>query len=83
MHLCILIKISSQALLFPLFQLQSNWVAGVLSGRIKLPSQDEMMEHVATFYREMEADVFPKRNTHNLGACTVNTATLPLFIYIK
>ncbi|XP_047083423.1 flavin-containing monooxygenase FMO GS-OX-like 2 [Lolium rigidum] len=59
-----------KALLFPLFQLQSNWVAGVLSGRIKLPSQDEMMEHVATFYREMEADIFPNRNTHNLGACT-------------
>ncbi|CAM0871205.1 unnamed protein product [Alopecurus aequalis] len=57
-------------LLFLLFQLQSNWVAGVLSGRIELPPQEEMMKHVADFYLEMEAGGCPKRNTHSLGACT-------------
>uniref|UniRef100_A0ACD5ZH98 Uncharacterized protein n=1 Tax=Avena sativa TaxID=4498 RepID=A0ACD5ZH98_AVESA len=59
-----------KALFFPLFQLQSNWVAGVLSGRIDLPSPEEMMEDVAAFYSELEARGCPKRYTHNLGACT-------------
>uniref|UniRef100_A0ACD5WIL9 Uncharacterized protein n=1 Tax=Avena sativa TaxID=4498 RepID=A0ACD5WIL9_AVESA len=51
---------------FPLFQLQSNWVAGVLSGRIELPSQKEMMHDVASFYLDMEARGCPKRYTHGL-----------------
>uniref|UniRef100_A0ACD5TT74 Uncharacterized protein n=1 Tax=Avena sativa TaxID=4498 RepID=A0ACD5TT74_AVESA len=51
---------------FPLFQLQSNWVAGVLSGRIELPSENEMMHDVASFYLEMEARGCPKRYTHGL-----------------
>ncbi|KAM0931685.1 hypothetical protein ACQ4PT_000189 [Festuca glaucescens] len=51
---------------FPLFQLQSNWVAGVLSGRIELPSQEKMMHDVETFYLEMEARGCPKRYTHGL-----------------
>ncbi|XP_047083431.1 flavin-containing monooxygenase FMO GS-OX-like 2 [Lolium rigidum] len=53
---------------FPLFELQSNWVAGVLSGRIELPSQEKMMHDVETFYLEMEARVWPKRYTHGLSA---------------
>uniref|UniRef100_A0ACD5WGC5 Uncharacterized protein n=1 Tax=Avena sativa TaxID=4498 RepID=A0ACD5WGC5_AVESA len=64
------IGLSLKALVFPLLQLQSNWVAGVLSGRIELPSQEDMMEDVKTFYSELEARGFPKRHTHDLGACT-------------
>ncbi|TVU31760.1 hypothetical protein EJB05_23460, partial [Eragrostis curvula] len=52
---------------FPLFELQSKWVAGVLSGRIKLPSEDEMMKDVKTFYLSLEAWGWPKRYTHNLS----------------
>jgi hypothetical protein len=63
--------LSSQALQFPVFQLQSNWVAGVLSGRTELPSQEQMMKDVTTFYSELEASGCPKRYTHDLGACTV------------
>ncbi|GJN30008.1 hypothetical protein PR202_gb18281 [Eleusine coracana subsp. coracana] len=51
---------------FPLFQLQSNWVAGVLSGRIQLPSQHQMMQDVTALYSELEAMGWPKRHTHCL-----------------
>uniref|UniRef100_A0A0A9DX06 Flavin-containing monooxygenase n=1 Tax=Arundo donax TaxID=35708 RepID=A0A0A9DX06_ARUDO len=52
---------------FPLFELQSKWVAGVLSGRIEFPSKDEMMEDVKAFYTELEARGWPKRYTHNFS----------------
>uniref|UniRef100_A0A0A9GME7 Flavin-containing monooxygenase n=1 Tax=Arundo donax TaxID=35708 RepID=A0A0A9GME7_ARUDO len=51
---------------FPLFQLQSNWVAGVLSGRLQLPSEKEMMEDVRALYSEIEAIGWPRRYTHCL-----------------
>uniref|UniRef100_A0ACD5WQJ9 Uncharacterized protein n=1 Tax=Avena sativa TaxID=4498 RepID=A0ACD5WQJ9_AVESA len=51
---------------FPLFQLQSNWVVGVLSERIELPSENEMMHDVVSFYLNMEARGYPKRYTHGL-----------------
>ncbi|XP_044980054.1 flavin-containing monooxygenase FMO GS-OX-like 4 [Hordeum vulgare subsp. vulgare] len=59
-----------KAILFPVFQLQSSWVAGVLSGRIELPSPEEMTQEVAAFYSDMEARGCPKRFTHDLGAST-------------
>ncbi|GLT34086.1 hypothetical protein SLA2020_086290 [Shorea laevis] len=49
---------------FPVFELQSKWVAGVLSGRIMLPSQEEMMEDVKTLYLTIGASGIPKRYTH-------------------
>ncbi|XP_066377051.1 flavin-containing monooxygenase FMO GS-OX-like 2 isoform X1 [Miscanthus floridulus] len=52
---------------FPLFELQSKWVARVLSGRIKLPSKDKMMEEVKAFYLKLEARGWPKRYTHNFS----------------
>ncbi|PKA46486.1 Flavin-containing monooxygenase FMO GS-OX-like 3 [Apostasia shenzhenica] len=55
--------------LFPLFELQSKWVAGVLSGRISLPTPEEMMEDIKNFYSEMEQSGWPKRYTHNLANC--------------
>ncbi|KAF7051431.1 hypothetical protein CFC21_109263 [Triticum aestivum] len=59
-----------KGILFSVFQLQSNWVAGVLSGRIELPSQEEMMRDVVVFYSELEARGCPKRYTHDLGGGT-------------
>ncbi|XP_026445558.1 flavin-containing monooxygenase FMO GS-OX-like 4 [Papaver somniferum] len=50
---------------YPIFELQSKWVAGVLSGRILLPSQEEMMLEVEDFYLKLEAAAVPKRYTHN------------------
>ncbi|KAF8412409.1 hypothetical protein HHK36_000373 [Tetracentron sinense] len=52
---------------FPMFELQSKWVAGVLSGRIALQSQDEMLEDVKAFYSTLDADGLPKRYTHNMS----------------
>ncbi|KAJ6946505.1 flavin-containing monooxygenase-related family protein [Populus alba x Populus x berolinensis] len=54
---------------FPLFELQSKWIAGVLSGHIALPSPEEMMEDVKAFYETLEASNIPKHYTHNLGGC--------------
>ncbi|XWS49769.1 hypothetical protein CRYUN_Cryun12cG0031200 [Craigia yunnanensis] len=52
---------------FPLFEFQSKWIAGVLSARITLPSQKEMMEDIKAFYSTLEASGIPKRYTHCLG----------------
>ncbi|XVF10797.1 hypothetical protein REPUB_Repub07fG0214300 [Reevesia pubescens] len=51
---------------FPMFEFQSKWIAGVLSGRITLPSQKEMMEDIKAFYSTLEASGIPKRYTHSL-----------------
>ncbi|KAI9173406.1 hypothetical protein LWI28_000782 [Acer negundo] len=51
----------------PLYELQSKWIAGVLSGRIMLPSQQEMMEDVKAFYSALEASGKPKRYTHTMN----------------
>ncbi|XP_077236011.1 flavin-containing monooxygenase FMO GS-OX-like 5 isoform X3 [Tasmannia lanceolata] len=60
------IGIPWKAIPFPMFELQSKWVACVLSGRVALPSQEEMMEDVKSFYRKLEADGCPKRYTHDI-----------------
>ncbi|KAK9927507.1 hypothetical protein M0R45_024688 [Rubus argutus] len=52
---------------FPLFELQSKWISGLLSNRITLPSEEEMMEDVRAFYTSLEASGIPKRYTHNMG----------------
>ncbi|XP_020592568.1 flavin-containing monooxygenase FMO GS-OX-like 4 isoform X2 [Phalaenopsis equestris] len=52
---------------FPLCELQSRWVAGVLSGRIALPAPEEMMGDVKAFYSDMEQAKRPKRYTHNIA----------------
>lgn len=49
-----------------MFALQSKWVASVLSGRVKLPSEDKMMEDVIAFYAKPESLGIPKRFTHFL-----------------
>ncbi|XP_022153979.1 flavin-containing monooxygenase FMO GS-OX-like 3 [Momordica charantia] len=52
---------------FPMFELQSNWVAGVLSNRIALPSKEEMLADVRAFYADLEAFGKPKHLTHEMG----------------
>lgn len=49
---------------FPMFQLQASWVAGVLSGRIRLPPEEEMMQDVRALYSELDAVGWPVRYTH-------------------
>lgn len=47
-------------------ELQSKWVARVLSGKILLPTEEEMMESVKDFYQFMKENGLPKRYTHSL-----------------
>ncbi|KAK8968931.1 Flavin-containing monooxygenase FMO GS-OX-like 4 [Platanthera guangdongensis] len=49
----------SQVVPFPLCELQSKWVAGVLSGRIALPTPEKMLEDVDALYSEMEQARWP------------------------
>ncbi|KAK4389453.1 Flavin-containing monooxygenase FMO GS-OX-like 4 [Sesamum angolense] len=46
----------------------SKWIAGVLSGRIPLPSKEEMMTDTEALYSSLEASGIPYRYTHRLGA---------------
>ncbi|XP_071708349.1 flavin-containing monooxygenase FMO GS-OX-like 4 [Rutidosis leptorrhynchoides] len=52
---------------FPQFEYQCEWIAGVLSGRISLPSSDEMTKDIEVFYSSLQASGFPKRYTHNMS----------------
>ncbi|XP_071701351.1 flavin-containing monooxygenase FMO GS-OX5-like [Rutidosis leptorrhynchoides] len=56
----------NQGALFPMFELQAKWVALVLSEKILLPSEDEMLADVYKHYREMEDNLIPKHYTHSL-----------------
>ena len=38
----------------PLVEIQAKWLAGVLSGRLRLPSRDEMHAEIARHRREVE-----------------------------
>ncbi|KAL2921031.1 Flavin-containing monooxygenase FMO GS-OX-like 7 [Bienertia sinuspersici] len=51
---------------FVVYGLQSKWIAGVLSGKISLPSEEKMVEDIETFYSELEAKGVPKRYTHKI-----------------
>ncbi|KAM0058358.1 putative flavin monooxygenase, FAD/NAD(P)-binding domain superfamily [Helianthus debilis subsp. tardiflorus] len=48
------------------FELQCEWIAGILSGRISLPSQNEMWKDVEAFYDSLQASGVPIRYTHNI-----------------
>ncbi|XP_061357804.1 flavin-containing monooxygenase FMO GS-OX-like 4 isoform X6 [Gastrolobium bilobum] len=52
---------------FPMFEMQSKWIAGILSNRIALPSKEEMVEDIEAFYSSLEASGTPKSYTHNMG----------------
>ncbi|KNA15833.1 hypothetical protein SOVF_094660 [Spinacia oleracea] len=51
---------------FFLFELQSKWITGILSGRISLPSEEKMMEDIEAFYSKLEVEGVPKRYTHQI-----------------
>lgn len=52
---------------FQLCELQSRWIAMALSRKIDLPSTQEMMDSVESFYAELEASGKPKRLAHNMA----------------
>lgn len=70
---------------FPMFELQSNWVAGVLSNRIALPSKEEMLADVRAFYADLEAFGKPKHLTHEMGermVCFMLISHKPIMIFL-
>ncbi|CAH8313078.1 unnamed protein product [Eruca vesicaria subsp. sativa] len=62
------IGLAWKVLPFHLFELQSKWIAGVLSGRVRLPSKEDMMvELIKNINDTLEAQGIPKRYSHYLG----------------
>ena len=47
-------------------QLQSKWLANVLSGKVFLPTEGDMMSDIKNYYHHMEETGLPKRFTHYL-----------------
>ncbi|KAL9310403.1 putative flavin-containing monooxygenase FMO GS-OX-like 10 [Arabidopsis thaliana] len=69
-----------QVIPFPMFELQSKWVAAVLTGRVSLPSLEEMMEDTKMFYSKLEASCIPKRYTHLMAELDSQVRTVFLSI---
>ncbi|KAK5783401.1 hypothetical protein PVK06_037909 [Gossypium arboreum] len=55
-----------KAVPYIVMELQAKWVAKVLSGKVKLPTQAEMADSVEELYRLMEKSGRPKHLTHTL-----------------
>jgi len=55
-----------QDIIFQMTELQCKWVARVLSGKVLLPTEKEMMAYVEEYYQQMEKDGIPKHMTHYL-----------------
>lgn len=60
------VGLPNKAILYLMMELQSKWVAQVLSGKLSLPSEKDMLASVNELYRQMEEARIPKRHTHNL-----------------
>jgi hypothetical protein len=45
---------------------QAKWVAQVLSGRVTLPSEEDMEADIQAFYKLLKERNVPVRYTHNL-----------------
>lgn len=52
---------------FPLFEMQSKWIARVFSGRAQLPSMDAMLLDAERYAAERQASGFPRRHLHRMG----------------
>ncbi|MED6109251.1 hypothetical protein PIB30_031690 [Stylosanthes scabra] len=60
------IGLTEKDLIFQMTDLQCKWVARVISGKVKLPSEKEMMASVEEYYQQMEKNGYPKHTTHHL-----------------
>ncbi|PIN20861.1 Flavin-containing monooxygenase [Handroanthus impetiginosus] len=52
---------------FLMMDLQAKWIAHVLSGKVSLPSKEEMLADVQEYYQTMAEKGIPKHHTHSLG----------------
>ncbi|KAA8520490.1 hypothetical protein F0562_014746 [Nyssa sinensis] len=58
------VGISYGVILSPMLDLQCKWVALVLSGKLLLPSKEEMLADVEHYYQHMEESGISKHHTH-------------------
>eukprot|EP00250_Pteridium_aquilinum_P006132 c16108_g1_i2 orf=97-1701(-) len=54
---------------FPLMQLQSKWIAMALSGKVLLPSKQQMFRCTEEFYEGIKARGISKSKIHDLSSC--------------
>ncbi|XP_027155891.1 flavin-containing monooxygenase FMO GS-OX5-like [Coffea eugenioides] len=54
------------AINFVMIDLQAKWVASVLSGKVSLPSEEDMSADLEQCYRLLEEKGIPKHHTHSL-----------------
>ena len=59
-------SICNQGVTTLIIELQSRWVGRVLSGKVALPSEEEMASSVEELYQHMEESGWPKCHTHQL-----------------
>ncbi|XAR63198.1 hypothetical protein NMG60_11023050 [Bertholletia excelsa] len=60
------VGIPSKVILFMALELQAKWVALVLSSKVSLPSEEEMLSQIEEYYRDMEENGVPKHHSHTL-----------------
>ncbi|KAH7283957.1 hypothetical protein KP509_34G032600 [Ceratopteris richardii] len=53
---------------FPLMQLQSRWIAQSLSGKVTLPSEEQMLKDSLEFYERLDARGIPTNKIHDMGS---------------
>ncbi|XP_020963992.1 uncharacterized protein LOC110265369, partial [Arachis ipaensis] len=60
------IVICGQDPVFPIAELQAKWVARILSGKIVLPKEEEIMKSIQQHYQFIQENGLPKGFTHFL-----------------
>ncbi|XP_039141824.1 flavin-containing monooxygenase FMO GS-OX5-like isoform X2 [Dioscorea cayenensis subsp. rotundata] len=60
------VGIPNKASFFMTLELQSKWIAQVLSGKVTLSSQETLMASIEAYYQELEHVGQPKHHTHSL-----------------
>ncbi|KAK4285404.1 hypothetical protein QN277_002104 [Acacia crassicarpa] len=60
------IGIFEKGIIFQILELQSKWVARVLSGKVVIPTEKEMTKYVEEYYQKLEKLGIPKHFTHYL-----------------
>nr|XP_043608810.1 flavin-containing monooxygenase FMO GS-OX-like 7 [Erigeron canadensis] len=60
------VGIPRRSLFFLLIEGQARWIAKVLSRKVSLPSEYEMLSEVEQYYREMEEKGIPEHRAHSI-----------------
>ncbi|XP_057868666.2 flavin-containing monooxygenase FMO GS-OX-like 8 isoform X1 [Cryptomeria japonica] len=61
------VGIPKKVIPFPFFELQSKWIASILSRKVKLPSRREMSKNVKELYDYQEMIGISKSTSHTIG----------------